>query len=104
VTAWDIPNYLTPDRIVELGAHLAERMPGKGLLYFVIGCVQQIPRAPWRFALTENDQLLWERSTAETTQAPQYLTGELLELFPGFQRLRSCLLSNGYQEYLLVRR
>ena len=56
-----------------------------------------------RFRIQGNDQLVYERRTAQERTGPRYTPSEVTGFLKGFRVDRSFLLRHGIQEYLFIR-
>jgi hypothetical protein len=101
VLAWDVFNYLdTPlcqafmDRLMPLlkpGAHL----------YLTVYSQKDMPALPMQFKLLAADRMEYRPLTGDTRPAPRFNQTELTRQLRNFAVVRSVLLRNGMQEYLL---
>lgn len=101
VLAWDIFNYLDTvlcqafmDRLLPLlkpGAHL----------YLTVYSHKDMPARPMQFKLLGVDRMEYRPLTGATRPAPRFNQNDLTRRLRNFTVVRSVLLRNGMQEYLL---
>lgn len=103
VLAWDVFSYLTRKEMVRLGALIRRNCKPGALVFALVSNQKQIPAQPMRFRIQGNDQLIYERRTAQERTGPRYTPSEVTGFMKGFRVDRSFLLRHGIQEYLFIR-
>lgn len=100
---WDLLNYLSRTQITELGRWLAAVLALDAVVHVVIYTGSRMPACPSRFHILEADRL--ERRTPEATDidCPRISQGNLKRDWPDFEVVRSFLLRNESQEFVLRR-
>lgn len=101
VLAWDLLNYLKPPALAALIGRLLPFCKQGTLLFALISTGKQIPNVPVRFKIAGQDRLCYDLSAGGLRDGPQYSTPTLLKMLPGFSLVRSYLLQNNIQEYVL---
>lgn len=101
VLAWDLLNYLNPPTLAALIARLSPFCKQGTLLFALISTGKQIPKVPVRFKIAGKDRLRYDFSLDRLRDGPQYSTPALLKMLPDFSLVRSYLLQNNMQEYVL---
>jgi len=101
VLAWDLFDYLSPTRRAGLGASLARVCKPKALLFTLVHTGKQIPALPSRYVLLGEERIGYQARSEQTRACPQHHQATLLAHLPGFHAVRSMLLRNGSQEYVL---
>lgn len=104
VLAWDLLNYLPPERLAELGGILADGCRPGALAFALIGYLKEIPDCPLRFRVHDTTTLAYENRSPHSRLSPRYSPHDLSRLLPAFRVETSYLLRNGYQELVLERR
>jgi hypothetical protein len=101
VLAWDLFNYLEPPALDALIARLV-RFCNRGTLLFALVCIgKHMPDAPMGITIAAQDRLFYEVASTNTRRCPQYSSPVLLKKLQGFSVVRSYLLQNNIQEYVL---
>lgn len=101
VLAWDLLNYLKPPTLVALIGRLLPFCKQGTLLFALISTGKRIPSVPVRFKIVGEDRLRYDLSVDRLRDGPRYSTPTLLKMLPGFKVVRSYLLQNNLQEYVL---
>lgn len=101
VLAWDLINYLEPRALDTLVARLIPFCKRETLLFALIFTRKQIPAVPTNFKIAAEDRLRYDVKSEDLRRGPQYTTPALLKKLPGFCVVRSYLLQNNIQEYVL---
>lgn len=102
VLAWDSFNYLAREDFPAWTGQLIELMQRGAYLHTLIATQATLPQRPARYDIVDAGHLcrLPAAGVGQGT-APRYHQTELLRLMPGFEVVRSILLQDGWQEYLL---
>ena len=103
VLAWDILNYLKPEQFGCFIDHVTPLLNKGAYLYFLAYTQKDMPALPMQFKAAGPDRLDCKSLTAETRPSPRYSQTELKRRLPGYSVVKSVLLRNGLQEYLLIR-
>lgn len=98
---WNLLDYLDRDDIRRLAAHLATLSRRGTLIYAMISIRPKIPATPTNFKIVDDQNLIYQPTTAIQRDCPRHTQVKLLEWMPAFRVKRSFLLRNGIQEYLL---
>lgn len=101
--AWDVFNYFTP----VLGRTFIDNVtpllkPG-GYLYLLVYSQREMPALPMEFKAIAADKIVCRSLTRETRPSPRFNQTELMKRLRNFSVVKSVLLRNGLQEYLLKR-
>ena len=101
ILAWDVFNYLRPDQTAALMTWLASACTPRTIVFALISTLRQIPRAPLRYRILDDQHLAWDGPSAATRPSPRFTQPELRRMTPGFRVKSSYFLRSGVQEYLL---
>jgi hypothetical protein len=104
VLSWDVFNYLRPEQISALMAHLAPACLPEALVFALISTRPQIPATPLRYRIVDRESLSYEGTFEPLRPCPRYMQTGFGRMMPGFRIKGSYLLRNGIQEYLFTRR
>lgn len=101
--AWDVFNYFT----AALGRTFIDNVtpllkPG-GYLYLLVYSQREMPALPMEFKAIAADKIVCRSLTGETRPSPRFNQTELMKRLRNFSVVKSVLLRNGLQEYLLKR-
>jgi hypothetical protein len=103
VLAWDVLNYFKPELFTSFINHVTPLLRAGAYLYFLVYSQKQMPALPMQFKTAAPDRLACQPLTAETRPSPRYTQTDLRRRLPGYSVVKSVLLRNGIQEYLLNR-
>ncbi len=101
ILAWDILNYLRPDQSTALMTWLAPACTPRTTVFALISTLRQIPIAPLRYRILDEQHLAWEGPAVATRPSPRLTQHQLRRMTPGFSVRNSYILRNGMQEFLL---
>ena len=104
VLAWDVLNYLDPERIRALTTILLELTASGAQMLAFLFTGKEIPALPLVFKIVDEETLRYEERTTATKAGPRYPPAEVERMAAGFSVARSVLMRHGVQEYLFVRR
>ncbi len=102
ILGWDLLNYLTPEQLEVLDHRLADLCHPKGLVFFLISTLPQLPIQPMRFTVVDTETLEYDNGSTATRPCPLYREPDLERYLPTFIVETSFLLRNGMQEYVLT--
>ena len=100
IFCWDILNYLAPEEIMQLGKKLAEHSHPETKLFLLLPVGREITQLPIRFKVSEHDALTYEEHGSAKIKSPRYNKSDLKKLWPSFERKKSFLLKNGFEEHI----
>lgn len=103
VLAWDLLNYLSPERLRELAARLAETTRPGGRVFSLVYYSQEMPAEPLRFRIADRETLTYPEPQA-LRRAPRYPQRALQQAFAGFETEKGYVLKTGLQEFLFARK
>jgi hypothetical protein len=102
VLCWDLLNYFTLPLFKAFTDRLAAIMAPGGILHAYIYASQNtMPQYPQRYSVMEDYRVARLKQQPRQRQTPRYSYGDLDKHANGFRVVRSMLLRNGIQEYLL---
>jgi len=102
ILGWDLLNYLTPEQVEIVGHRLADPCHPKGLVFFLISTLPQLPKQPIRFSVVDTETLEYGNESTATRPCPLYREPDIKRHLPTFIVETSFLLRNGMQEYVLT--
>jgi 2-polyprenyl-3-methyl-5-hydroxy-6-metoxy-1,4-benzoquinol methylase len=100
VTAWDLLNYLDPDRVQELFSSLHDHCHPETFVYALLSTLTRMPKEPGRFTLAEGAIIRYELCQRHTRACPRYSPRDIERLLPQFEIDRLMLLKNGFYEII----
>ena len=103
VLAWDLLNYLTPQRLRELGARLGEVTRPEGRVFALAYYSREMPAEPLRYRIADRETLTHPEPHA-LRPAPRYPQRALQQAFARFETEKGYVLKTGLQEFLFARR
>lgn len=103
VLAWDLLNYLSPDRLRELAARLSETTRPEGRVFALVYYSREMPAEPLRFRIADRETLTYPAPQA-LRPAPRYPQRALQQAFADFETEKGYVLKTGQQEFLLARK
>lgn len=103
VLAWDLLNYLSPDRLRQLAARLAETTRPGGLVFALVYYSREMPAEPLRFRIADRETLTYPAPGA-LRPAPRYPQRTIQQAFADFETEKAYVLKTGQHELLLARR
>lgn len=103
VLAWDLLNYLSPERLRQLADRLAETTRPDGLVFALVYYSREMPAEPLRFRIADRETLTYP-APAVLRPAPRYPQRTLQQAFADFETEKAYVLKTGQHEYLLARR
>jgi hypothetical protein len=103
VLAWDVLDYMRPNRVSALMSHLAPACHPDTPMLVLASTGRTIPATPLRYRILDPENLACEGPREPTSACPRYTQRDLARMMPGFAVRRSVLLRSGLQEYLFVR-
>ncbi len=101
--AWDIFNYLTPGLCRIFIDHVTPLLKPGAHLYLLVYSQQEMPALPMEFMTIAADRIECRPLTGETRRCPRFNQTELTKRLRNFSVIKSVLLRNGLQEYLMKR-
>ncbi len=102
IILWDMLNYVTRQQGWDLVRRVTERaQPGAGLL-MLTASGSTVPKLPYRFRMTDRENVNCEAQTAENVKCSPFTLRELEMILKGWKPVRSLHLRNGLQEHYLV--
>lgn len=101
--AWDLPNFLSRAQLVALGRWLAETLALDGLVHTVIYTGERMPAHPCTFHVLDGERIERRHRASFGPECPRISQGELKRDWPEFEVVRSFLLRNETQEFVLRR-
>ena len=101
VLAWDLFNYLDSVLCQALIERLMPLLKPNAHLYLTVYSQKDMPSLPMQFQLLAADRMEYRPLTGATRPAPRFNQTELTRRLRNFGVVRSVLLRNGMQEYLL---
>jgi hypothetical protein len=101
--AWDIFNYLDPRLYTTFMDHVTPLLKPGAHLYFLIYSQRDMPALPMRFNLVAPNKMEYQPLSLETKPSPRFNQADLRKYMQDFLVVKSVLLRNGMQEYLLKR-
>jgi len=103
VLAWDLLNYLSPERLRQLAARLAEATRPGGRVFALVYYSQEMPAEPPRFRIADRETLTYPEPPARRP-APRYPQRALQQAFAGFETEKGYVLKTGLQEFLFAKK
>lgn len=100
--AWDIPNFLGRDELSKMGDWLAHYCATGAPLFVALATRGQMPSRAASYQVVDERHLAL-RSSDGSASAPMYSQNDLKRVWPDFDVVRSFLLQDGRQEYVLRR-
>lgn len=100
ILCWDLLSYLSRDEVQELGEVLAKHSHAGTKVYLLLPVRAKIPGTPLQFKLGDEQRLVYEQSSGSEIAGPCYRKTDLKKLWPQFERKKSILLKNGFEEHL----
>lgn len=101
--AWDIFNYLDPKLCNTFIKHVTPLLKPGAHLYLLTYSQKEMPAQPMQFTVVSADKMECQPLTRATRPSPRFNQADLKRYLQGFSVVRSVLLRNGMQEYLLKR-
>ena len=101
--AWDVLDHLRPDQVSSLMARLSPACRPGALALVMLSTRRQIPARPARYRIVDRETVDCDGPLQTMRACPLYTELDLAHMMPAFSVRRSCLLRNGFQEYLLAR-
>lgn len=101
VLAWDVFNYLDAAVCQAFMARLMPLLKRGAHLYLTVYSQKDMPALPMQFRLLAADRMEYRPLSVATRPAPRFNQTELTRRLRNFGVVRSVLLRNGMQEYLL---
>ncbi len=102
VLCWDLLNYMSPPLMKAFATRLASIMsPGGRLHAYIHSASADMAQTPQQYSVQEDAQVVCIETAPALRKTPRYSYGDLEKHAAGFRVLRSVLLRNGIQEYLL---
>lgn len=103
VLAWDLVNYLSPERLRQLAARLGETTRPGGRVFSLVYYSQEMPAEPPRFRIADRETLTYPEPQARRP-APRYPQRALQQAFSHFETEKGYVLKTGLQEFLFARK
>ena len=103
VLAWDLLNYLSPERLRQVAARLAEATRPGGRVFALVYYSQEMPAEPPRFRIADRETLTYPEPPARRS-APRYPQRALQQAFAGFETEKGYVLKTGLQEFLFAKK
>jgi hypothetical protein len=103
ILAWDLLNYLSPERLRQLAARLAEATRPGGRVFALVYYSQEMPAEPPRFRIADRETLTYPEPQARRP-APRYPQRALQQAFAGFETEKGYVLKTGLQEFIFARK
>jgi hypothetical protein len=100
VLAWDVLNYLDPDRLGRLMEGLGPHFRPGTTLHAFIATAREIGARPSRYRIEDDETFVLEPSPGPPIAAPRYLEQDLLKRMPGLTVENRVQLRNGMLEYV----
>jgi hypothetical protein len=101
VLTWDIFNYLDPALCRSFIARLTPLLAPGAHLYLTVYSQKDMPALPMQFTLLAADRMEYRPLSHATRPSPRFNQTELTRRLRDFTVVKSVLLRNGMQEYLL---
>ncbi len=102
VLCWDLLNYLNPPLLKAFAERLASIMAPEGIVHaYIHSASSEMPQSPKHYRLDEEGRVLCISRGPALRKTPRYSYADLEKHATGFRVMRSMLLRNGIQEYLL---
>jgi hypothetical protein len=101
VLAWDIFNYLDPALCRSFMERLTPLLASGAHLYLTVYSQKDMPALPMQFTLLAADRMAYRPLSHATRPSPRFNQTELIRRLRDFTVVKSVLLRNGMQEYLL---
>ena len=93
---------MNPPLLKAFASRLVAIMSSSARLHaYIHSASPEMPQHPQQYKLLENDQVVRLTSDSSLRKTPRYSYGDLEKHAAGLRVLRSVLLRNGMQEYLL---
>lgn len=103
ILAWDLLNYLKADQTTALMNWLIPACTARTIVFALISTQRQIPNAPLRYRILDEQHMAWEGAAVATRPSPRFTQHQMRRMTPGFSVKSSYILRNGIQECLLER-
>lgn len=100
---WDLPNYLSQAQFIALGRWLSRVLMLDAPVHIVLYTGSQMSARPSRFRVLSEDQIVRETPEERLVPCPRLSQGDLKRAWPEFEVVRSFLLRNDSQEFVLRR-
>lgn len=101
--AWDIFNYLDASLCSTFLEHVMPLLKPGAHLYLLVYSQKEMPAQPMQFKIVSTDKMVCQPLTGATRPSPRFNQTDLKKHLRGFSVVKSVLLRNGMQEYLLKR-
>ncbi len=101
--AWDIFNYLEPRLCKIFIDHVTPLLRPDAHLYLLVYSQKEMPALPMQFKALAANKMECQPLSHATRPSPRFNQTELMKRLRGFSVVKSVLLRNGMQEYLLKR-
>jgi hypothetical protein len=101
VIAWDIFNYLTSELCKSFIDTLVPLLKPGAYIYLLVYSQREMSAQPIPFKIISDDRLEYQPLTKATRPSPRFNQTDLKKYFLQFVVVKSVLLRNGMQEYLL---
>jgi hypothetical protein len=103
ILAWDVFDYMRPDQVASLMAHLTAACRPEALVLVLASARRQIPAAPLRYRILDRESLGVEGPVEPLRAGPCHGQPDLKRMMPGFSVRHTILLRSGVQEFLFAR-
>jgi hypothetical protein len=100
VLAWDVLNYLGPDRLTRLMGRLEPRFRPGTMLHALIATGREIDAQPPRYRIKGARTFVSEPVSGSRVRAPRYLEQDLVKRMPGLTVERRFQLRSAMLEYV----
>jgi hypothetical protein len=100
VFAWDVLNYLDPDRLGRLMEGLGPHFRPGTTLHAFIATGREIGMSPSRYRIEDPETFVFEQAPGPRVASPRYLEQDLLKRMPGLTVENRVQLRNGMLEYV----
>jgi hypothetical protein len=101
---WDIPNYLGKAQLKALGRWLAKHLRNDGVVLVCLATQIPYPDAPGSYCVVDDRTLRFQPGNWQKDRNERLTSADLARAWPEFESVRSFLLRNGMQEYVMKRR
>jgi len=103
IMLWDLPNYLEPQLLHQLIDYLLPFSKRDVMLHTYIHTREFMPEIPGKYHFRKDNKIEVAHPSAKSVLCPMYYQDALQKILTPFLVQKGILLSNGFQEYLLIR-
>lgn len=103
ILAWDVLNYLDGNLLALFLKHITPLLTPTAYIHCLIYSQHEMPSQPTQFAVIADGKMKYRAITDATRPSPGFTQKDITQRLVDFNIMKSFLLRNGIQEYLLRR-